>query len=350
MTAKFLRFIFCFVFCPVLFAPKVYSQSQCQPPPIVANANAFNIFNEQQETDWSHFGADNLIYVDFPKVEQAERSIVTMNLNTGAIEPVHAVTEKNSRQYGQFLVSFKSNKEKSKEEPKKKSEQKSAADEEENETVAFKDVTMEVRDTQTNAALWTRRFDEERPSYGFNRTHGSLTLAWRIQTKAAKNIIKSDPALNAKLSAMQEKEGDFLFQFVEPKTGKITGQFLLETGEGSFGIESVFAAGDNLVISDTTNRVLIYSIAQGTLRHRFFGGWAMINLPENLIAVENEPGQLAIYDLTTGAEREKLRFGKPISFAQFSADGKRLFVLTANQTAFILDATKFASQTTNAVK
>ena len=69
-----------------------------------------------------------------------------------------------------------------------------------------------------------------------------------------------------------------------------------------------------------------------------------------MIAIENEPGQMAIYDLDSGAEREKLYFGKQISFAQFSADGKRLFVLTANQTAFVLDATKFASQTTNAVK
>lgn len=59
---------------------------------------------------------------------------------------------------------------------------------------------------------------------------------------------------------------------------------------------------------------------------------------------------MAIYDLTTGAEREKLYFGKAISFAQFNADGKRLFVLTANQTAFTLDATKFASQSAAGIK
>jgi WD40 repeat protein len=298
----------------------------------------------------SHFGANNLIYVDFPKNEQAERSIISMNPNTGAIEPVSVVAEKNTRQFGQFLLSFKSNKEKNKEEPKKESEQKSAANEEERENVAFKDVTMEVRDTQTNAVLWTRRFDEERPRFGLNRSHETLTLVWALQSKAAKNIIKADAALSAKLAAMQEKDGDYFFQIVEPKTGKITGQFLLETGEGSFSIADVFAAGDNLIISDTANRILIYSISKGTLRQRFFGGHAAVNLSENMIAIENEPGQMAIYDLDSGAEREKLYFGKQISFAQFSADGKRLFVLTANQTAFVLDATKFASQTANAVK
>lgn len=298
----------------------------------------------------SHFGVNNLIYVDFPKNEQAERSIISMNPNTGVIEPVNVVAEKNTRQYGQFLVSFKSNKEKPKEEPKKESEQKSAAGEEAGEIVALKDVTMEVRDTQSNAFLWSRRFDEERPRYGFNRSHGTLTLVWALQSKAAKNIIRADAALGAKLAAMQEKEGDYLFQFVEPKTGKITGQFLLETGEGSFAIADVFAAGDNLIISDTANRILIYSISSGTLRQRFFGAHATINLAENMIAIENEPGQLTIYDLATGAEREKLYFGKEISFAQFNPDGKRLFVLTANQTFYVLDATKFASQTANAVK
>ena len=209
---------------------------------------------------------------------------------------------------------------------------------------------MEVRDTPSNTVLWTRRFDEETPRYGFNQASGTLTLVWKLQSKAAKNIIKGDAALSAKMAVMKDKEGDYFFQFVEPKTGKITGQFLLETGEGSFDISDVFAAGDNLIISDTTNRVLIYSISQGKLLQRFFGGHPTINLAENMIVIENESGQLVIYDLTTGAEREKLYFGKPISFVQFNADGKRLFVLTANQTAFIFDATKFASQTTNAVK
>lgn len=295
----------------------------------------------------SYFDENDSLFVDFPKVEQAERSIVSMNPATGEVAPVNPVAEKNSRQIGQFLVSFKPNKEK-KEEPKKETDKKS--NEEEPREAVFDDVTMEVRDVKSNQILWTRRFDNERPNYGFNRAYGTLVFAWRVSSKAAKAIIKSDATLSTKMAAMKEKEGDLFFQILEPKTGKISGQFLLETGEGSFGIESVFAAGDNLVINDTANRVLIYSISNGTLRQRFFGGNATVSLSENIIAIENEPGQMAIYDLTSGDEREKLYFGKPISFAQFNADGKRLFVLTANQTAFILDAGKFASGAANQVK
>ncbi len=295
----------------------------------------------------NYFGADNLIYADVPKNEQTERTIISMSPTARIIESVNVVSEKNTRQFGQFLVSFKSNKEKPKEESEKESEKKSTASTEERVFIASKDVTMEIRDTQSNAVLWTRRFDEERPTYGFNQTDGTLTFVWRLQSKAAKHIIKEDTTLSAKMGAMKDKEGDYLFQFVEPKTGKLTGQFLLETGEGSFDISDVFAAGDKLIISDTTNRVLVYSISQGNLLQRFFGGHPTINLEKNIIVIENESGQLAIYNLTTGAERDKLYFGKPISFVQLSPDGKRLFVLTANQTAFMLDTTKFAFQSNN---
>ncbi|HEX8369723.1 MAG TPA: M48 family metalloprotease [Pyrinomonadaceae bacterium] len=301
----------------------------------------------------SHFGDNNLIYADFPKNEQTGRSLASMNPMTGAVVPINTIEDKNLRQYGQFLVSFTSNKadaKKKEEKREKENEKKTLPFEEERSFVALNDVTMEVRDAQTNGVLWTRRFDDERPRYGFNRKHGTLTLAWQLQAKAAKAIIKSNPALSARLASMQEKDGDYLIQILDPKSGQATGQFLLETGEGSFDIEQVYAAGDNLVISDSANRILIYSISQGNLRHRFFGGYPTLNPAGSLIAIENEPGQLAIYDLASGAPLEKLYFGKPISFAQFNADGKRLFVLTANQTAFVIDADKLASQTTNSVK
>lgn len=120
---------------------------------------------------------------------------------------------------------------------------------------------------------------------------------------------------------------------------------MLETGEGSFDIESITAAGDFLVIGDDENRTLVYSISQGKLVQRFFGSRAAISPIAGLIAVENVPGRLIVYELMSGTERERLSFTKPVSIVQFTADGKRLFVLTADQTAFMFDAAKFGLQT-----
>ncbi len=48
-------------------------------------------------------------------------------------------------------------------------------------------------------------------------------------------------------------------------------------------------------------------------------------------------GQLAIYDLTSMEKRDQFIFSSPVSLVRFSPEGKSLFVLTANQTAYVLD-------------
>jgi len=302
----------------------------------------------------SYFAPDGTIYADFPKQGETERTIAEMNVKTVTIKPGNPISEKNLRQHGQFVVVMKSIKEKSdkekKEEEKEKEEKRPFVEEEREKRVASKDTLMEVRDAQTGAALWTRQFDDETPRYFISPVQNTMTLAWRLSSKAAKNIVKANAALSAKLSSMQEKEGDYLFQIIEPNTGTIKGQFLLETGEGSFDVENVMAAGDYLLVADDENRILIYSISQAKLLHRFFGNKAAIAPASGLIAVENVPGQMTVYELLTGTERERLSLTKPISLAQFSADGKRLFILTADQTAFTFDVTKFGSPSSDSTK
>jgi len=42
------------------------------------------------------------------------------------------------------------------------------------------------------------------------------------------------------------------------------------------------------------------------------------------------------------SRRQELSFSVPISFAQFTLDGKRLFVLTSDQVAYLLDLSPLA--------
>ena len=112
---------------------------------------------------------------------------------------------------------------------------------------------------------------------------------------------------------------------------------LIETGKGSFRIASVFAVGDWIVISDTTNRILIYSLSTGEQKGHMFGSSAAVAKSTGLLAIENEPGKIVVYDLATVMKLDKFVFTSPVSLARFSDDGKRLFVLTANQTIYFLD-------------
>jgi WD40 repeat protein len=140
---------------------------------------------------------------------------------------------------------------------------------------------------------------------------------------------------------MGEKAGDILIEFIDPSTGSVKGHFLLETGEGSMRAEQMSWAGDYLVINDDANRVLIYSISTGDVISRFFGGTSALSLKNKTIAIENAPGRLTVFDLETGSEVTRLTFTRPVTLMRFLDDGKRFFVLTSDQTAFMFDTAKF---------
>lgn len=46
---------------------------------------------------------------------------------------------------------------------------------------------------------------------------------------------------------------------------------------------------------------------------------------------------MTLYDLASMEKRDEFTFSNAVEFARFSADGKALFVLSANQTVYLLD-------------
>ena len=92
----------------------------------------------------------------------------------------------------------------------------------------------------------------------------------------------------------------------------------------------------------------MYSIRDGDLRHRFFGSTAAIDLPKNQIAVENYPGELTFYDLSTGDSQTRLTLRTGAVFLRFSLDGKKLFVLGGEQTAYAFDMDRLLAKSSPA--
>ena len=91
--------------------------------------------------------------------------------------------------------------------------------------------------------------------------------------------------------------------------------------------------------------MLIYSINDGELRHRFFGSNAAMNPRRNQVIVENYPGELTVYDLATGNAQARLRFNTGTVFVRFSLDGKKLFVLTSGQVTYAFDIDQLVRKT-----
>ncbi|HEY7546033.1 MAG TPA: hypothetical protein VID27_14170, partial [Blastocatellia bacterium] len=269
----------------------------------------------------AHFAEDGALYADFPKFEESERTIARLDMMSRQTAVGPDVIEDSARQHGQFVVFTK---------PAKK------------DGPYFQDVILEVHNARDLSLMWSRPFPKEAPQVWIDPDNESMALAWSVSSNAAKAEIKADPQLAQKLAALKEKDGDYFLQVLDARTGKLRGRLLIETGKGSFDISTAHAAGDWVVIADSENRVLIYSLSTGEQKGRMFGARATINTTTNLLCVENERGQLTVYDLKTMEKRDEFLFSSPVEFARFSADGKSLFVLTASQTAYVLDLSAIA--------
>ncbi len=263
----------------------------------------------------AHFTGTSL-FADFPKFEPANRQIAHLSmLNTNNATSVD-VTEDRARQYGAYLLVTK---------PAKK------------EGGYFENVILEAQNISDQKTLWSKEFPKEAPRVWLDARQDSLALSWPVTTKTAQAEIKNDAALKQKLGNRKEQEGDYFVQVYDARAGELRGKLLIETGKGSFRVANVFAANDYVVVSDTQNRVQVYSLSSGERKGQVFGGRAAAAPKTNLLCVENERGQLLIYDLTTMQKRDEFNFADAVVLTRFSADGKKLFVLTASQTAYVLE-------------
>lgn len=289
------------------------------------------------------------VWVDFPAKAGQKRQVVTIDLKTALLTPAYEVSTPNTRQYGKYLVTVESERAareraKEREKEKEKSGDDIPLNENPDDYGVRRDGTFEVRDVTSDRVLWSREFKDELPTYGFSPATGSFTFRWSLRSKTAKEIVKANESLTAMQSSMGDKDGDYLVQVIEAETGRVKGQTLIETGEGSFRAIRTVTAGDWLAIVDSENRVLFYSLSTGVLRHRYFGKSVAIGVDANIAAIENVPGRLSIYDLSSGAKIRDLSFRTPVAFLQFSADGKRLLVLTDEQEAILFDTAKLRTR------
>lgn len=270
----------------------------------------------------AHLGDDNILYADFPKFDQATRNIARLNLATKVIASGPVIETTSTRQGGAYVLRIK---------PEKKGGSSS------------ENVVMEVFDSRTMTLLWSNAFPKERPSYWMTSRNGTITLSWPAKSKAAAAEMKSNPALIQQLNSLKEKEGDYFLKVLDLKTGQMLGQLMIETGKGSFRVKEVLTSGDWVVVSDSENRTLIYSLSNGQQVGKIFGRRPAISPASGLLAIEKEDGVLALHDLTSLEKRQQFSFASRISLHIFSPDGKRLFVLTADQKYYVLDVSSFAA-------
>jgi WD40 repeat protein len=135
-------------------------------------------------------------------------------------------------------------------------------------------------------------------------------------------------------------DSDYFLRVIDMRSGGARGQMIFETGGGSFDLSSAVVVGDILTLGDSENRVRLYSLKTGDTLGRVFGSRAIVSPAGQLFAVENGPGHLTLYDVSTLKKRETYLFSHSVTLSRFSPDGARLFVLTSDQATYVIDVPK----------
>lgn len=280
---------------------------------------------------------------DFPKLEPVNHSLVLLNAPSSEVSVLREIPDRGARQYGRFVL-VRTSLKAIKENEKAKAKGGDREDPSESGGSLTREVRFELRDVVNDKVAWTRDFPKEAPDYFFDDYSGRVILYWNLGSEAGKARLKEDQALVERSRQMGNKDDDYILEIFDAFENKSVGTLLLETGKGSFDIEAGLSEGNWLVLRDDNNRVLVYSIKDGELQHRFFGAKASMNPQGTQVIVENYPGELTLYDLATGNSAGRLRFKTGAAFTRFSLDGKRLLVLTSGQVAYAFDTARLATK------
>jgi len=289
-------------------------------------------------------GDDGGAVGEFPPFGDTPHNLVLLNPHADTVNPVRELPAAGARQHGRFLLlrsSLKDAARKGEKKGEKKGAEAPPAPGGQAEDFGLRrEVRFELRDFVTDKTVWTRDFQKEAPEYSFDAFSGRLIFFWRLGSDVGKAKLKESPQLQARAEALGNKADDYLVEVVDAFAANTVGTMLLETGKGSFDVGEGRSEGDWLVLNDSEGRVLVYSLKGGELRHRFFGGNAAVNPKRNLVAVENFPGDVSLYDLDSGDRRGGLSIGGSAAFLRFNLAGDRLFVLSNTQSVYAFDLGK----------
>jgi hypothetical protein len=259
---------------------------------------------------------DGVADVDIQKFEKTNRHLVRLNSSTSRVEEGMDLEKTPGTQFGTvFLRSTRNGKNDWK----------------------WRDVLVEALDVHTSTVLWSRNFPKEAPETLSRRAGSLLVFSWSANSEGAKLEIRGNPALNQRWPKIDADGNDYFLEVLDPRSGKTLGATILHTGKGSFRVTSAEAAGNFLVAADSSNRLHVISLESGEQKGILFGRRPALSTTSSLLTAENERGQLSLYDLNNLARREQYVFKKPVTYVYFGGDNHRLLVLTADQTAYVLN-------------
>jgi WD40 repeat protein len=192
--------------------------------------------------------------------------------------------------------------------------------------------TIAAHDARDYKVRWTREFPGILPTMYYSRAGKSLTAVFQF-FQGAKDESKLDPDLKQKYAALPNKDDAILIEVLDPASGRTRGSIFVDTANYSFFGNAATSAGDTVLLYDTHNRTLVYSLSSGQQKGKMLGRFRAISAAGDQVLLENGKGEAELYSTSTLQLLEHYTFPARITHAEFLASGK-LLVLAADQTLY----------------
>ena len=274
---------------------------------------------------------------DFPSVGSEKHNLAAMDVSSGNMAAFRELPEMGAQQYRQFVVVKKAKKER---DIKDAGAQYTLSPEEKFNWQTAENATLEIRNWIDDKIVWSHDFKGRVPRYSFDGYSGRLIIYWRLGTDEGKARAKEFPEISKRVDALGDKSDDYMIEVFDSFVGKTVANVLVETGKGSISLKWGRSEKNWLAVDDSEGRVLVYSMDDGVLRHRFFGSKVVLNRVNDEVAIQNFPGEVSVYDLRTGERMARYRINGELAFMRFSPQGDRLFLLSDLQSAYIVKPPK----------
>lgn len=183
---------------------------------------------------------------------------------------------------------------------------------------------------------WRRERDSDAPIPFSDPQGDRLVLGWSAKSHSGRDAAKRYPAAYERLKRAKLSPHDTFFEAIDDRTGNPVAGTLVQLGSGAIAFDSAFSEGNWLVLSKDGQRIFVISLKTGETKLTVFGDHPALSSAGDSLSFVSAPGQITIYDLTTLAKSAVYNFTAPVAYAHFSADGKRLLVLTSNQTVCVV--------------
>ncbi|PYT93420.1 MAG: hypothetical protein DMG36_09920 [Acidobacteria bacterium] len=261
---------------------------------------------------------NSLFYLDFPGFEKSSREMVVLSPVTKQSKSRDVEKDDDLAFFGDMVLRTKHN---------------------DKNRYLRHNLELEAMEIVNLKPLWSRAFPKQAPWISGSASSGKLVFFWNAKADGLRDELGRDAKLQALWSRENPRDTDYFLEVLDAHNGAAAGGAVVRTGKFSFRPEHQEAAGDWLVVTDNLNRVLLYSISTGERKARWFGYNPQISTKGQWLCLANGRGHLLVYDLRMLKQASDLSFDNHVSAYTFSEDGKRLLVLTDDQTVFVLGAT-----------